>query len=245
MDIDMLTCRQIERSLAQGEPSDIALALIQRDLDAEEDQPLLVFGLRGERALMDRFLGAVDSGEFTHRQLRSAGFGFSDVLLWKTAPTRAIQLQFDNKAERIASLPAEEQQAAFERLENESKNLPFASRMLVPAILRIATVCLTARARFRCASAAIGCERYRLARGGWPSSIEQLVPQFIARPPTDPFDGKPMRFRLEHDHVVLYSVGENRRDDGGRTEILTHGSPTGDLEFRLWDPPHRRRSPAE
>ena len=90
--------------------------------------------------------------------------------------------------------------------------------MLVPAILRVATDCLSSRARLRCASAALGCERYRLARGAWPSALEELVPEFLPRLPIDPFDGKPLRFRRENDQVVFYSVGEDRRDDGGRTE---------------------------
>ena len=140
---------------------------------------------------MDRFLSAVDSGEFTHRQLRNAGFAFTDVLFWETAPTRAIQLRFNNRAEQIAAQPAEQQQTAFQRLETESRNLPFASRMLVPAILRVATDCLSSRARLRCASAALGCERYRLAHGEWPSALEELVPRFLPRLPIDPFDAKP------------------------------------------------------
>jgi ABC-type Na+ efflux pump permease subunit len=242
MDLREKACRQIERSLAQGQPSDIALAALERDLEAEEVQPLLVFGLRGERALMDRFLSAVGSGEFTHRQLRNAGFAYTDVLLWKTAPTRAIQLRFNNRAEQIATLPVEQQQAAFQQLDDESRNLPFASRMLVPGTLWVATACLTSRARLRCASTALACERYRLARGAWPSALEELVPRFLPRLPIDPFDGKPIRFRRENDHFVLYSVGEDRRDDGGRTEAVSRSSAGRDLEFRLWDPSRRRQS---
>jgi hypothetical protein len=241
MDIRELACRQVERSLAQGQPSEIALAALQRDFDAEEDQPLLVFGLRGERALMDRFLSAVDSGEFSRSQLRSAGFAYTEMLFWSTAPTRAIQLRFNNRAEQIAALPAEQQQMAFQRLDDESKDLPFASRMLVPAILRVATACLSSRARIRCASAALSCERYRLARGAWPSALEELVPRFLKRLPLDPFDGKSIRFRREHDHLVLYSVGEDRRDDGGRTEAVPRSSAGSDLEFRLWGPRSRRQ----
>ena len=226
---------RLERTLAQGEPSAIALATLQTSLDDEEDQPLFEFGIRGERALMDRFLSAVDSGDFTRTQLRSAGFAYTDVLFWNSAPTRAIQLRFDNRAERIALLPAEEQFTEFQRLEADSKNLPLASRMLVPAILRVATACLSGRARLRCASAALGCERYRLVRGKWPVALEELVPAFLRRLPIDPFDGKPIRFCRASDHVVIYSVGADCRDDGGRTETVPPSTAGRDLEFRLWN----------
>ena len=244
MDIRERACRQLERSLAQGQPSDLALRAVQGDFDVDEEKPLLVFGLRGERALMDRFLAAVDSGEFSRTQLRSAGFAYTDMLMWQTAPTRAIQLRFNNRAEQIAALPAEQQQAAFQRFDDESRSLPSATRMLVPAILRVATDCLISRARLRSASAALACERHRLARGTWPSALEELVPRFLGALPVDPFDGKPLRFRRENDHVVVYSVGEDRRDDGGRTESVPHSSAGKDLEFRVWNLPYRRQLPS-
>jgi hypothetical protein len=236
MELGEKACRQIERTLAQGQASAIALAALQSSLDDEEDQPLLVYGLRGERALMDRFLSAVESGDFTREQLRSAGFAGTDLLRWNTTQTRAVQLRFDNRAEQVAMLPAEQQYTAFMRLQTDAKNLPFASRMLVPAFLQVATASLSSRARLRCASAALGCERFRLARGRWPATLEELVPEFLKRPPIDPFDGKPIRFRCERDQVLVYSVGADRRDDGGRTETAPPSTVGKDLEFRLWDP---------
>lgn len=234
-------CRQVERVLAHGQPSAAALELMQSSLDAEEGEPLLVFGIRGERAIVDRFLSAVDSGEFTRTQLRSAGFAFSDVVLWRNDELRAVQLRFDNRAERIAALPVEDQLSAFEELVDDARKLPYASRMFAPAILRIATLCVISRARLRCAATALACERYRLAHGTWPSALADLVPDFIPRLPIDPFGGKPLRFRRAKDEVAIYSVGEDRRDDGGGTETVPRTSAGKDLEFHLWDPASRHQ----
>lgn len=38
---------------------------------------------------------------------------------------------------------------------------------------------------------------------------------YLAAPPTDPFDGNPLRYRAESDRVTIYSVGPDQRDDGG------------------------------
>src|SRR5205823_12653707 len=45
----------LERSLAQGEPSEEVLAAFQRRLEEIEPEPLVLYGLRGERAGSDTF----------------------------------------------------------------------------------------------------------------------------------------------------------------------------------------------
>ncbi len=231
-----MVCHQVERALAHGQPSDAVIAALTRHLEFEEAEPLLVLGIRGERALIDRFLTAVESGEFSNTQIRNAGFSVTEMFGWKSSDTRATHLRLSNRAEQIAALPVEEQRNAFQRLEEDTRNLPFSSRTLVPGILWAATACLNSRARLRCAGAALACERYRMAHGAWPSALNDLVPEFLAGLPRDPFDGKPLRFRRHNGQLVIYSVGEDRRDDGGETESLSHVPAGRDLEFRIWDP---------
>jgi hypothetical protein len=76
------------------------------------------------------------------------------------------------------------------------------------------------------ARTAIALERYRLARGDYPDSLDALAPQFIAKVPHDVIGGppsqgsgatsRPLHYRRTSDsQFVLYSVGWNERDDGG------------------------------
>ena len=66
------------------------------------------------------------------------------------------------------------------------------------------------------ARVAIALERYRLAHGEYPESLDALSPQFIAKVPHDIINGQPLKFRRTSDgQFVLYSVGWNERDDGG------------------------------
>jgi hypothetical protein len=63
---------------------------------------------------------------------------------------------------------------------------------------------------------ACGLERYRLAHGQYPDSLEALVPQFAAKLPHDIIGGKPLKYHRATDgRFVLYSVGWNGKDDGG------------------------------
>ena len=67
---------------------------------------------------------------------------------------------------------------------------------------------------------AIALTRYALRHGGLPESLSALVPQFLPSVPADYMDGQPLRFRREPGgSFVLYSVGEDGKDDGGDTSL--------------------------
>jgi hypothetical protein len=58
--------------------------------------------------------------------------------------------------------------------------------------------------------------RYRLRFGQPPSDLNALVPDLLQAPPRDSMDGKTLRYRaLPDGGFVLYSVGEDGKDDGG------------------------------
>ena len=65
---------------------------------------------------------------------------------------------------------------------------------------------------------AIAIERYRRKNGSLPENLDQLVPEFIDAVPTDPFDGRPLRYARTEQGVKLYSVGKDKADDGGSGE---------------------------
>ena len=74
---------------------------------------------------------------------------------------------------------------------------------------------------------AIAIERYRRDRGQIPNDLKQLVPEFMPQVPTDPFDGKPLRYVVEDGEYLIYSVGKNGVDDGGQ------GDFDPDIVFRV------------
>ena len=84
---------------------------------------------------------------------------------------------------------------------------------------------------------AIALELYHRREGKWPARLQQLVPGLLPRVPLDQFDGKPLRYRLIEGRPIVYSVGPDRRDDGGVWPADgTSGwkAPTGD--WRLFPP---------
>lgn len=75
---------------------------------------------------------------------------------------------------------------------------------------------MQAEATRRIVITAIALKRYQLKHGDYPSSLADLVPQFLSSVPRDPVDGQPLRYRRMADgRFLLYSIGENGKDDGG------------------------------
>ena len=98
----------------------------------------------------------------------------------------------------------------------------------------------------------LAIERYRRMSGDWPSSLEALVPTQLKQVPLDPYDGKPLRYRLRSGGVVVYSVGPDLKDDDGKFEPIGRlgrrwAKPSEleglDIGVRLWDLAHRRQPP--
>jgi hypothetical protein len=98
--------------------------------------------------------------------------------------------------------------------------------------------------RFDQARIAIAVERFRIARGTIPGTIVELFPDFMAEVPHDIFTGNAMIYwRSEDGKFILYSVGPNRRDDGGATDPELSRQEQRDWIWRSRAPAFSQRNP--
>jgi hypothetical protein len=92
---------------------------------------------------------------------------------------------------------------------------------------------------------AVALKRYEVRYGKLPETLAVLVPEFLPVVPVDYLDGQSIKYRLNPDgSFVLYSVGEDGKDDGGDM-TLPEGSKSRDLWKRrdyVWPAP---ATPAE
>ena len=89
-------------------------------------------------------------------------------------------------------------------------------RLMLPALGNSAKKFAWGQASVDMARTALALERYRLAHGEFPESLDTLAPQFIAKVPHDVIGGQPLKYRRDADgRFVLYSIGWNETDDGG------------------------------
>ena len=85
------------------------------------------------------------------------------------------------------------------------------------------------------ACVACALERYWLAHGEYPETLDALVPQFIEKLPHDIINGQPLHYRrTEAGQFVLYSVGWNEKDDGGQVAFAKNGSVDREQGDWVW-----------
>ena len=90
------------------------------------------------------------------------------------------------------------------------------SEMMFSSYAKVENRELATRAASLLAATAFAIESYRLTRNEFPETLEALKPEFLPEIPRDPFDGKPIRYRLLARGYLLYSVDADRKDDGGK-----------------------------
>ncbi len=109
-------------------------------------------------------------------------------------------------------------------------------RTLLPALVRVADKCARGQACVDLARVACALERYRLANGQFPETLDALAPKFLAKLPHDVINGQPLNYRrTDQGQFVLYSVGLNETDDGGTVALTKSGNPdwkNGDWVWR-------------
>jgi ABC-type transport system involved in multi-copper enzyme maturation permease subunit len=256
----------LERTLALGEPPDQALSAVQPLLEKEAQRPAILQQFRSGRAVMDRLLQLDVQNSWNPlfpyqvktsqpRFARLISLGWTEIVriladgARSLTSQRALLLGYYNDLVEAAKLPDHLQEGAITKVESKFPAMRRRSATMYfffGDLSRRYQIRL-AMARTQCAVVALACERYRLKYGKWPERLEDLVPEFQQKLPTDPYDGKLIRLRRLADGLVIYSVGPDGVDNGGALERkVIWRLPAGkDVGFQLWDPSQRRRPAVE
>jgi len=81
-----------------------------------------------------------------------------------------------------------------------------------------------ARARHAVTLTLFAVRRFVMHESRLPTRLEELLPNYLAKLPLDPFSGEPVHYNAASG--LLYSVGTNLRDEGGKPQ----NPPLSDLE---------------
>lgn len=99
--------------------------------------------------------------------------------------------------------------------------------LLVPAVVPVVERTAAHQANVTLARVAVALERHRLAHGRFPESLTELAPAYLEAIPPDPVNGQPLVYRIATpDRYTLYSVGLDRKDDGGQVAKDSKGRTT-------------------
>jgi hypothetical protein len=134
-----------------------------------------------------------------------------EVTLKTPARIRIEQIDIDQELQRLTS-----------------DNVLFS--IFLPGFERIIEYSYQNKADVRATLSIIAILRYKQDTGVYPEHLEQLVADaYLKELPIDPYTDEPLVYRRTADNFILYSLGHNFKDDGGKPEIDRKGRP------RLWD----------
>jgi len=189
----------------------------------------LVRAIDAERLLLGEWLFNLPDDEL-FEMLRKNPWGMKDTepglpyrLTFRFATFRprfiadhAAYLQIMSKSTRLLQspyVPRESQEyKEIERLTGHN----FVSDKLAPMVWGIQWFYCRTTAAVRMTRAGLALLQYRQAHGAWPQSLDALDLKKVI----DPFSQQPLRYRAEGEGFLVYSVGEDQKDDGGIAEPL-------------------------
>ena len=227
---DWTAFKAVERALQRTPLTDAQLAALDEALRLAESRDALVRSMIGERAVaMDAFGRMAASPSKTVRSWTEDDPYVSRSRFYRRMVIHTVSgmldldalssLEYFERAIDAASLPPHEQTARFGAAKSWVMERPewraLLTHVILPGISRVAELFTRHVAGMRAARVAVAVERYRLAHGILPGSIDDLTPRFIDAVPLDPYDGEPMRYAVTPTGYAVYSVFENVTDDGG------------------------------
>jgi hypothetical protein len=92
----------------------------------------------------------------------------------------------------------------------------------------------------------LAAERHRQKTGKWPESIAAIDRGILPNAPDDPYSGQPFHFERRAGELLIYSVGENLKDEHGeRDPAVARRQVRGpdDVTARGRDVSRRRKPP--
>lgn len=260
--IQLVAFDAIRQAVAAGALGEGALAVLHAAVERTSAEPLgrafrgeLTLALDATDHAYARGAGALRGapGKTPVQPLKATPGGIPDDARFPGLPRRGEQAGLFRRIyvmlEREAAMTAAERAAA--RGEREVDVAKLAAEnplvgLLVPASEQIAGTFDRWRAERAGVRALIAIERYRLAHGAEPASLDALVPALLPEVPRDPFTGGPLGYAPPGKgpegglyaggrRFLLYAAGPDLKDDAGasdpkdRTRVLRPGVTGLDL----------------
>jgi hypothetical protein len=131
---------------------------------------------------------------------------------------KGLSLDFHDRFLEVSQLPSHQRQSALAQIRQEIDAYSgFHFHVMDLLVLdKVFKIGHRVMGGLYCAETALAVERYRLARGELPGSLEDLVSAFLEVVPLEPFDGEPLRYIRHADGgYTVYCIGDDWVDNGG------------------------------
>lgn len=238
--------RNLEQTIALGEPSKDSLSQFQSLLENEASFPMFLAIAKANRAENYATLSYLKKDKDIIKTLQK----YFDLKTDEATATKLVLeepnilswlLKYTTSLVAIANLPHQDQQKAVTELALKLNEKPNLRKIFPPFIVNIGIESNRYLAMLNCAITGLAIERYRITNGKWPRKLDELVPEYLAKLTTDPFNGEPLLVGTIPGGLVIYSVGPDLQDNNGLIDDSKPLKEGTDIGFRLWEVPMRRQ----
>jgi hypothetical protein len=247
-----LALQPVYEGLAEHRWNDVQLAELERLLAAKDFLADYQYAMSGERifavdALEDErvtreFKTVLGDGQRITNSLylMPSAYFYQNELAFASMNDKWLQPLVDVTNRLVSPAALTETEAAIKQGMKHYSPYTIMATMTFPAIDNSVKKFAVIQAGTDLARVACALERYRLANGKYPDSLNGLEPQFIEKLPHDIINGQPLHYRLRDDgNFVLYSVGWNETDDGGKVVLTKSGKVDREKGDWVWEYPEK------
>ncbi len=241
----------LEHNLSDLQASDESLDRLSNALDSVNDNTVLARALTGERiiGLADFDDLGTDRSKNLLIDTPAQAPNWCKALAWNLFGNyQRDQLTYLHLMRQM--IDSAKQPHQLERMDIASirESMPrqfYRSRALLPTYRTWISTTQQILTATELAQTAIAVKRYQAAHGDFPTTLDQLVPEYLDTVPIDPFATQTVRYQHREDRIVIYSVGPDRTDNDGidRSDerALRSDERLGDITFTLLRRPGRDR----
>jgi hypothetical protein len=174
--------------------------------------------------------------------LRDANALYDRMAAATRRPERAKrEKEFDKIEEELKALKKDVKESPDDRI--DFSKLPAKSivnvmiSLMTPALRKVQGAHDRSTQINRNLRVAFALAAFHAEQGKYPAKLDELSPTYLAKVHGDLFADKPLIYKPAEGGYLLYSVGPNGKDDGGRT---SEDNPKGD-DFRVKMPPELKK----
>ena len=253
MAVMAITLQPIYEGLAQHCWSDAQLMELDQVLAKQDYLADFEFAMRGEKIIaidtiekqrVTREMKYVDDSSGTPKTVTTSlrwapsAFFYGNELAFAQMHQQFIGPLVDLTNRVVAPAALRQALAAVQPQKKHYSYYKIQALAVFPAISAGVKKFAAIQAQLDLARVACALERYHLAHGEYPETLDSLAPQFIEKLPHDIINGQPLHYRREADgRFVLYSVGWNETDDGGQVAFTKSGSVDREKGDWVWQYP--------
>jgi hypothetical protein len=208
--------------------------LLGRGLHFEEALRLATFDDVGSGRIALNQFGAIVSGRNISDWLADWFFArFYPAFLLRG--DLAAQRQFAAELDLAARQPYWQAKDRMKEFDVQLRNKPggILTAFLMPSLGPVLVAARAGDARRDAARLGLAIYSYRARNGRLPAKLDDLVPEFIAAVPSDPFDGNPMKLRRADRGLTVYSIGPAASDESKSPFPLDSERKQGEISFTV------------